>query len=93
MTFLFASKATAMSYSVYIVRCSDETLYTGIAADLEKRLYEHNHSAKGARYTRGRRPVTLVYSERHLDRGSALRREYALKQMSRAEKIALIECP
>ncbi|WP_345969752.1 GIY-YIG nuclease family protein [Sulfurimonas sp. HSL1-6] len=79
-----------MPYSVYIVQCSDGTYYTGIATDLERRLNEHNHSAKGARYTRARRPVTLVYTERHPDRSSAQKREYAIKQMPRNKKSALI---
>lgn len=77
-------------YSVYIVECSDGSYYTGIAVDLEKRLHEHNHSAKGARYTRSRRPVALVYSENHPDRSSALKREYAIKKMTRSRKAALI---
>ncbi|UFS62087.1 GIY-YIG nuclease family protein [Sulfurimonas sp. HSL-3221] len=80
-----------MPYSVYIVQCSDGTYYTGIATDLERRLNEHNHSAKGARYTRARRPVTLVYAERFPDRSSAQKREYAIKQMPRTKKSALIE--
>ncbi|WP_345972319.1 GIY-YIG nuclease family protein [Sulfurimonas diazotrophicus] len=79
-----------MPYSVYIVQCSDGTYYTGIATDLERRLNEHNHSAKGARYTRARRPVTLVYTERHPDRSSAQKREYVIKQMPRSKKSALI---
>ena len=80
-----------MRYSVYIVQCSDGTYYTGIALDVAKRLYEHNNSPKGARYTRTRRPVSLVYAESCPDRSSALKREYAIKRMSRARKSALIE--
>lgn len=80
-----------MPYSVYIVRCSDGTYYTGIAADVHKRLHEHNHTQKGARYTRARRPVTLVYTETLEDRSSALKREYAIKQMTRTQKSVLIE--
>ena len=81
-----------MCYNVYIVRCSDGTYYTGIAVDTEKRLHEHNHSSKGSRYTRARRPVVLVYTEVHPDRSSAQKREYAIKQMPRAAKEALIRC-
>ena len=79
-----------MAYSVYIVECSDGTYYTGIAVDVEKRTQEHNGSAKGARYTRARRPVTLVYHETLPDRSSALKREHAVKKMTRAQKSALI---
>jgi putative endonuclease len=73
------------------LECSDGTLYTGVAKDLEARLHEHNTSAKGAKYTRSRRPVTLVYSERADDRSSALKREAAIKRLSRSQKIALID--
>jgi len=79
-------------YYLYIVRCSDNTLYTGITTKLERRIEEHNHSAKGAKYTRTRRPVVLVYSEEYLDRSKASKREYEIKKnMTRAMKIALIE--
>jgi putative endonuclease len=78
-------------YYVYIVQCTDETLYTGIATDLERRIDEHNHSDKGAKYTRARRPVTLVYYETFEDRSTASKREYEIKKrMSRAEKLKLI---
>ncbi len=79
-----------MSYCVYILRCSDDTLYTGITNDLDKRLHEHNHSPSGAKYTRSRRPVELLYRETCGDRGDALRREIAIKKLSRAGKIKLI---
>ena len=78
-------------YYVYIVKCSDETLYTGISTELERRINEHNTSEKGAKYTRIRRPVKLVYSEEHEDRSSASKREYEIKKkMSRKEKLKLI---
>lgn len=78
-------------YYVYIVKCADETLYTGIATELERRIEEHNGSEKGAKYTRVRRPVTLVYSEEYADRSSASKREYEIKKkMNRAEKLKLI---
>ncbi len=80
-----------MSYSVYIVRCADGTFYTGIATDVQRRIEEHNTSPKGARYTRSRRPVTLVWEEKHPDRSSASKREHALKKMSREAKRRLIE--
>jgi putative endonuclease len=80
-----------MPYFVYILHCSDGTYYTGITTDLQRRLEEHNHSAKGAKYTRARRPVTLVYSEKLDDKSSASKREYAIKKLSRMQKIALFK--
>jgi len=78
-------------YYVYIVECADSTLYTGIATDLKRRIDEHNSSDKGAKYTRVRRPVTLVHSEEYPDRSSASKREYEIKKkMSRAQKLKLI---
>ena len=69
------------NWFVYILRCSDNTLYTGVAKDLNKRLQQHNHGSEGAKYTRARRPVELVYQEAHPDKGSALRREAAIKRL------------
>ena len=80
---------TEISWSVYILRCADGTLYTGIAPDVEKRLQKHNEG-KGAKYTRGRTPVTLVYQEELPNRAEASKREYQIKQLSRAEKLAMI---
>ena len=78
-------------YYVYMVKCADETLYTGISTELERRIDEHNSSDKGAKYTRMRRPVSLIYSEEYPDRSSAAKREYEIKKkMSRAEKLELI---
>ena len=74
---------------VYIVRCADGTLYTGYAVDLALRCEAHNEG-KGAKYTAGRRPVTLVYHEEHATVGDALRREAALKKLTRAQKEALL---
>ena len=76
-------------YVVYILECSDGTLYTGCTAHLEKRLRQHN-SGKGAKYTRSRRPVRIAYRERLRQRAEALRREYQIKRMSRSEKLLLI---
>lgn len=78
-----------MNWHVYILRCGDDTLYTGIARDLEKRVSVHN-SGKGAKYTAARLPVKLVYSEEAEDRSAASKREYAVKQLNRSAKIALI---
>ena len=78
-------------YYVYIVQCADATLYTGIATELERRIEEHNHSDKGAKYTRARRPVTLVYHETFEDRSTASKREYEIKKkMNRKQKLSLI---
>ncbi len=76
---------------VYIIRCSDKTLYTGITKDVKRRLNEHNGSGPlGARYTRARRPVSLVYFETMKTRSEAARKEYEIKRLSREEKEALI---
>jgi putative endonuclease len=74
-----------------MLKCSDGTLYTGITTDLERRLDEHNNSPKGAKYTRARRPVVLVYFEELESRSEACKREYVIKKMNRQEKIGLIE--
>jgi uncharacterized protein (TIGR02453 family) len=74
-----------MSWAVYLVRCADGSLYTGVATDVARRVAEHN-AGTGARYTRARRPVVLVHQEPAPDRPAALRREYALKQLPRALK-------
>ncbi len=75
-------------WSLYIVRCCDDTLYTGIAKDVKARLEKHN-SGKGAAYTRARRPVRLLYRENGLTRSEALVREAAIKRLPRARKEAL----
>lgn len=77
-----------MAWSVYILRCGDGSLYTGIARDVEARLAQHA-SGRGARYTRGRGPLTLVYVEPAATHGEALRREAALRRLGRAGKEAL----
>ena len=80
----------ANTYYVYILRCADDTLYTGWTTDVTKRVKTHN-SGKGAKYTRARLPVELVYTEEFDDKIEAQKREYAIKQLTRAEKEALIE--
>ena len=78
-------------WTVYILRCKDNSLYTGITTDVERRLEEHNNNNQlGARYTRARRPVVLVYQERLASRSEAARREAQIKQLSRAEKELLV---
>lgn len=74
---------------VYILRCKDGSLYTGTAADVDHRAAVHN-SGRGAKYTRGRLPVEVVYREACPDRSAALKREYAIKQLPRSQKLALI---
>ncbi len=76
-----------------MLRCADNTLYTGITIDIERRVREHNEdNKKAARYTRARRPVTLVYQEACENRSAASGREHYLKQLSVAQKTALINC-
>ena len=74
----------------YILECRDQTLYTGYTTDLERRLKVHN-DGKGAKYTKIRRPVKLVYHEEFDNKSEALKREYALKQLSRKQKLLLIK--
>ena len=74
------------TWLVYMVRCSDGTLYTGITNDLARRLAAHNSARDGARYTRSRRPVTLVYAEAAGSHSAAARLEYRIKKMKRASK-------
>lgn len=82
-----------MDYYVYILKCADGTLYTGFTNDLKKRLKAHN-SGKGAKYTRNRLPVRLVYSETFSDKREAMSREWHIKHdMTREEKLKLIDCP
>jgi putative endonuclease len=83
------TRDTEAGHHVYIVRCVDGSLYTGYAVDIARRLDAHN-AGRGARYTAGRRPVGLVFRESFDTRGAALRREHQIKQLSRAEKDALI---
>lgn len=78
-----------MAFYCYILECSDGTYYTGWSTEPERRLLQHNRGA-GARYTRSRRPVRLVYTEELPDKGAALKRERAIKALSRARKQRLI---
>lgn len=75
---------------VYIVKCSDNTLYTGYTTSIERRVKTHN-SGKGAKYTRGRLPVTLCYFEEYDNKIDAMRREYRIKRLKRKDKIKLIK--
>ena len=89
-------------YYLYILKCKDGTLYSGITVDLERRINEHNGLSKhglpteasakaGAKYTKSRRPVKLVYTKRFKDRSTALKAEYKVKLLSRGEKLKLIK--
>jgi len=78
--------ASKMTWYTYIVECSDSTLYTGITNDLQRRVEEHNNDEKGAKYTRSRRPVKLVYSEGFASRSEAAKREASIKSMGVEEK-------
>ncbi|MCK5211314.1 GIY-YIG nuclease family protein [Candidatus Parcubacteria bacterium] len=75
---------------VYILECKDKTFYTGVTKDLKRRTEEHNTSAIGAKYTKGRRPVKLVYSCKRKDKSRALKEECRIKKLSRAEKFSII---
>ena len=86
-----ASPPSQPVWFVYLVRCQDDTLYCGIATDLARRLAEHNSADKGAKYTRGRRPVQLIYTEEVASRAQATQREGRIKRMSRAQKMGLIQ--
>jgi putative endonuclease len=78
-----------MTYYLYLLQCQDQSLYSGITTDLTRRVREHNSSPRGAKYTRARRPVQLVYSCEFPDRSSASKAEYELKGLSRHEKLEL----
>ncbi len=81
-------ESTSKRWAVYIVKCADGTLYTGATNDVQARIEAHNRGA-GARYTRSRLPVRLIYAEGCDSRSAALSREYAIKQLSRRNKLAL----
>ncbi len=84
-----AETQPAKSWSVYLVRCGDDSLYTGVTNDIDRRIEKHN-AGTASRYTRGRLPVILVYEEIQASRSLALKREYAIKGLSRREKESLI---
>ena len=84
-------KGNNMMYYVYILRCADETLYTGITVDVERRIIEHNTLPSGAKYTRARRPVQLVYVASFENRSDASKEEIRIKKLPREGKVALIK--
>ena len=79
-----------MEWTVYILKCADETLYTGVTNDIDKRLAMHE-SGKGAKYTKGRGPFLLIHTESFATKGDALRREIEIKSYPRAQKILLVK--
>jgi len=80
-----------MNWFLYILKCSDGTLYTGVTTDIDRRLIEHNTSSKGAKYTKTRRPVELVHWEPYKDQSSAQKAEYKFKQLTRKQKEEIIK--
>jgi putative endonuclease len=78
-------------YYLYILKCADKTLYTGITTDLKRRIAEHNNTKLGAKYTASRQPVNLVYSKKIKNRSAALKEEYRIKKFSRQEKLEMIK--
>ena len=79
-----------MEWFLYVLKCGDGTLYTGVTTNIDRRLNEHNASSKGAKYTKARRPVKLVYWLRFQDRSSVQKAEYKFKQLTREEKRKVI---
>jgi|TARA_R110002126_G_scaffold13118_2_gene56384 putative endonuclease len=79
-----------MSWFVYIVECADDTLYTGITNDIDRRIDMHNNGT-GAKYTKARAPVKLLYSEDAASRSEASKREYFIKKLNRSDKLKLLE--
>ncbi len=79
-----------MMYYLYILECADKTLYTGITTDLDRRVLEHNSTKLGAKYTSARRPVTVVFSKKFRNRSAASKEESRIKQLTRDEKLDLI---
>lgn len=77
-------------WKLYVVRCSDDTFYTGVTLDTDRRLREHNETNRGAKYTRTRRPVVLVYSEEYDDRSSAQKAERRFKALTRKQKETIV---
>ena len=79
------------TWQVYLLRCNDNSLYAGITTDIQRRLLQHNNSKLGAKYTRARRPVFLVYLEDCNDRSNASKREYKLRKLTKLKKEKLVK--
>ena len=86
------ARPSARTWFVYVLRCADGSLYTGVTTNLTRRTRQHN-AGTASRYTRSRRPVTLVYRERKRSHSAALKREAAVKRLTRRQKLALIRGP
>lgn len=86
-------KAKTLPYFIYILKCADGTLYTGSTSDIEKRVHAHNNLKSAAKYTRSRRPVELGYFEKFKSKSEALKREAALKKLTREAKLELVAGP
>ena len=80
-----------MSFVVYMLECADQTFYIGSTNDIDKRLHQHNHLKSGAKYTKQRRPVKLVYFEKCRTLSRALKREYEMKSLTREKKLELLK--
>lgn len=78
-------------YYLYILKCADKTLYTGITIELKRRVKEHNSAELGARYTRGRRPVELIFSKKFKNRAAASKEEFRIKRLSKEQKLKMIK--
>lgn len=87
---MWCRSGSRVNWQVYIIRCSDDSLYTGISNDVERRWQQHLNQQRGAKYFRGRKPVQMVYLEGGHDRSSASQREAAIKKLCRPDKQALI---
>lgn len=79
------------SYFIYILKCNDQSVYTGITTDIARRLHEHNHTTRGAKYTRSRRPVVLLAQKEVGTKSDALKLEWKLKKMRREQKLSWIK--
>ncbi len=79
-----------MAWFFYVIRCSDDSLYAGVTTDLQRRISEHNSGKRGAKYTRSRRPVRLVFSEQLANRSEAQRKEISFKKLARKQKLEII---
>jgi len=78
------------TWTIYFLRCNDNSLYTGITTDIKRRLHQHNNTKLGAKYTRARRPVVLVYSETTVDKSTASKREYQLRTLTKKQKEKIV---
>jgi len=83
--------ASTSLWFLYVVQCNDESLYTGVTTNVSRRIHEHNKTSRGAKYTRSRRPVCLVYQENHGDRSLAQKAEHQFRKLTRIQKEKVIK--